>query len=74
MQTKHFGKGILLAGVWAYAAATWASIGHYVIGLPDLVAAAAVGGAAGAATWTVARSRRTGVAAPEAPTARLILK
>ncbi len=36
MLKNHWVKRILLAGVWTMAASTWASIGHYLGGLPDV--------------------------------------
>lgn len=58
MQMWRLVRQGILAGIWAYAAATWASIGHHLVGLPDVVSLAAVGAALGSATWSFMRSSR----------------
>jgi hypothetical protein len=51
MQQKRFVKMVLLVPVWAYAAATWALIGHQLVGLPDLTVVAALAAGIAAAAW-----------------------
>lgn len=51
MQIKRVVKAVLLVAVWAYAGATWGSIGHHLVGLPDLTPLAALGLGVGAAVW-----------------------
>jgi len=36
MQTKYWVRRIALALVWGLAVSTWASIGHHLVGLPDV--------------------------------------
>jgi hypothetical protein len=36
MQTKFWVRRIILAVVWGLAVSTWASIAHYLGGLPDV--------------------------------------
>lgn len=57
MQNKRVAKAVLLVGVWAYAGATWASIGHHIVGLPDFTTVAALVCTMGAAAWTVRPTR-----------------
>ena len=57
MQKKRIAKVAVLVGVWAYAGATWASIGHHLVGLPDLALVAAVGCAMGAVAWMLRPTR-----------------
>lgn len=52
MQSNRALKALILVGVWTYAAATWASISHHLFGLPDVVPAAALLSAIGAAAWS----------------------
>jgi hypothetical protein len=35
MQKPTWIRRFVLAGVWAFAASTWSSIGHHLFGLPD---------------------------------------
>jgi hypothetical protein len=51
MWKSHWVRRIVLALVWAYAAATWASIGHYFVGLPDLGPVLIIGVAALIMLW-----------------------
>jgi hypothetical protein len=61
MQTKTLIRGVLFTAVWTYAAAVWASIGHHLFGLPDLVpVAAAVAGLVAAALSFGVRQRVCG--------------
>jgi hypothetical protein len=43
MQTKFWVRRIILAAVWGLAVSTWASIAHYLGGLPDIALILAVG-------------------------------
>jgi hypothetical protein len=36
METKFWVRRVVLATVWGLAASTWASIGHHLMGLPDV--------------------------------------
>ena len=36
MQTKFWVRRIILAAVWGFAVSTWASIAHYLGGMPDV--------------------------------------
>lgn len=36
MQTKFWVRRAVLAIVWGLAVSTWASIGHHLVGLPDV--------------------------------------
>jgi hypothetical protein len=36
MQTKFWVRRIILAAVWGLAVSTWASIAHYLGGIPDV--------------------------------------
>ena len=36
MQTRFWARRAALATVWGFAVSTWASIGHYLMGLPDV--------------------------------------
>lgn len=36
MQTKFWVRRIILAAVWSLAVSTWASIAHYLGGMPDV--------------------------------------
>jgi hypothetical protein len=51
MQQKHVLKMVLVVPLWAYAAATWALIGHQLAGLPDLAMPAALVAAITASAW-----------------------
>jgi hypothetical protein len=56
MRTNKAVRTAIFVPVWAYAAATWASIAHHLFGLPDVVPAATIIAAIGAVVWTF-RSR-----------------
>lgn len=58
MRNKRRFVAFAMIPVWAYAAAVWASIGHHLLGLPDLVPLAA--GVAGlvAAAWALGVRQR----------------
>ena len=51
MWKSRWVRRILLAVVWAYAAATWASIGHYFAGVPDFGPVLVIGMAAVILLW-----------------------
>jgi hypothetical protein len=36
MQTKYWVRRIVLAVVWGLAVSTWASIAHFLLGMPDV--------------------------------------
>jgi hypothetical protein len=48
-------KTLLLVVVWSYAGATWASIGHHLMGLPEITGAVAFASAVGALAWSARR-------------------
>jgi hypothetical protein len=43
MHTKFWVRRAALAIVWGLAVSTWASIGHYLVGLPDVGTALVLG-------------------------------
>jgi hypothetical protein len=55
MQTKQWIRRGIIAGVWGMAAATWASIGHHLFGMPDLVPLMALGAVAAVLAWPTKR-------------------
>ncbi len=55
MQTKHWIRRGIVAAVWGMAAATWASIGHHLFGMPDLVPLIAAGAVAVVLAWPTKR-------------------
>jgi hypothetical protein len=55
MQTKHWVRKGVVAVVWGMAAATWASIGHHLFGMPDLVPLIAAGAVAAVLVWPAKR-------------------
>lgn len=55
MQTKQWIRRGIVAGVWGMAAATWASIGHHLFGMPDLVPLMALGAVAVVFAWPTKR-------------------
>ena len=36
MRNRRWGRRLLVAAIWAMAMSTWGSIGHHLLGLPDL--------------------------------------
>jgi hypothetical protein len=54
MQTKFWVRRAILAIVWAFTVSTWASIGHHLLGLPDIGPALVIG------TLAVILARPTG--------------
>jgi hypothetical protein len=55
MHTKQWIRRGIAAGVWGMAAATWASIGHHLFGMPDLVLLMAAGAVAVVLAWPTKR-------------------
>ena len=59
MQIGRVFRAILFVGVWAYAGATWGSIGHHLVGLPDVTPLAATAFGVAAGLWTIRPARST---------------
>jgi hypothetical protein len=60
MQTNWL-RSVALAAVWGFAVATWASIAHHMIGIPDVGPVAVVVSTAAILGWPLReqlRSRR----------------
>jgi hypothetical protein len=55
MQTKQWIRRGVIAVVWGLAASTWASIGHHLFGMPDLVPLMALGAVAVVLAWPIKR-------------------
>jgi hypothetical protein len=55
MQTKQWFHRGIVAIVWGLTAATWASIGHHLFGMPDLVPLMAAGAVAAVLAWPTKR-------------------
>jgi hypothetical protein len=59
VRTSDFRKRLLLGVVWAYAAATWASIAHQLVALPDVVPLASGLAFLTPLVWSYVRSHRS---------------
>jgi hypothetical protein len=55
MQTNQWIRRGVFAVVWGLAASTWASIGHHLFGMPDLVPVMALGAVAVVMAWPIKR-------------------
>ena len=53
MEKRRWFRSFALIAVWTYAAATWASIAHHLLGLPDLVPLAGVTAGIASAAWSL---------------------
>jgi hypothetical protein len=65
MQSKRWIRRGVLALVWGLAVSTWASIGHYLFGLPDIGPIAVITTVGGILAWPLIT--QPGRRASEAP-------
>jgi hypothetical protein len=59
MQQKRVLKIVLVVSLWAYAGATWASIGHQLFNLPDFTILAALACGLMAGLWMARAASRS---------------
>lgn len=70
MPNRQLVRRLLLAAVWAFAVSTWAAIGHYLAGFPDLGAIPPVLVAAGILVWPLRPTRTRQSELPHGTAAR----